>query len=78
MNNLAERMKMYESVAKTKLMHRNPVIIRLDGKAFHTFTKGCRKPFDDIITKSMQAAMQHLCKNIMGCVWVIHSLMRLL
>ena len=40
-DNLGDRMKEnYENRAKTQLLRRTPVIIRLDGKAFHTFTKG--------------------------------------
>lgn len=50
-------------------MHRCPVAIRLDGRAFHTFTKGFQKPFDEILMKSMQKTMQYLCKNIQGCVF---------
>jgi tRNA(His) 5'-end guanylyltransferase len=45
-----------------------PVVIRLDGKAFHTFTRGMRKPFDDVFVKTMQETMLYLCKNIQGCV----------
>lgn len=38
---LGDRMKSYyENRSKTFLARRIPVIIRLDGKAFHTFTKG--------------------------------------
>lgn len=37
---LGERMKGYENVTRTHLMRRCPVIIRIDGKAFHTFTRG--------------------------------------
>ena len=37
---LGKRMKeYYENIPKIKLMRRTPVIIRIDGKAFHTFTK---------------------------------------
>lgn len=40
-DNLGDRMKSYyENRSKTFLTRRTPVIIRLDGKAFHTFTKG--------------------------------------
>lgn len=37
--NLAERMKKYEYINRNYLMSRTPIIIRLDGKAFHSFTK---------------------------------------
>ena len=66
---LGKRMKeFYESVPKTKLMRRCPVAIRCDGKAFHTFTRGFQKPFDEVLTTSMQETMKYLCENIQGCV----------
>lgn len=66
---LGRRMKeFYEQVPKAKLMRRTPVAIRIDGKAFHTFTKGFKKPFDDILMESMQDTMKYLCANIQGCV----------
>ena len=43
------------------------MIIRLDGKAFHTFTKGCQKPFDQNIIDAMAATAKYLQKNIQGC-----------
>ena len=62
-------MKMYESVQKTHLMKRTPVIIRLDGKAFHTFTRGLNKPYDKIMVNTMIDTTYELCKNIQGCVF---------
>ena len=54
-DDLGVRMKeFYEQIPKTKLMRRTPVAIRIDGKAFHTFTRGFKKPFDMILIKSMQ------------------------
>lgn len=44
-----------------------PVIIRVDGKAFHTFTKGLNKPFDDIFMDAMQATAEYLVREIQGC-----------
>lgn len=67
-DSLGDRMKQYESVSKNFLMKKNPVIIRLDGKAFHTFTRGFEKPFDNIIETAMTETMLYLCKNIQGCV----------
>ena len=68
-DDLGIRMKtFYEQIPKTKLMRRTPVAIRIDGKAFHTFTRGFDKPFDDVLIKSMQATMKYLCENIQGCV----------
>ena len=66
---LGRRMKdFYETISKTKLMRRTPVAIRIDGKAFHTFTRGMKRPFDDILIKTMQQTMKYLCENIQGCV----------
>lgn len=65
---LGDRMKKYEYVTRTHLTPRTPVIIRVDGKAFHTFTRGFKKPFDDVLVKSMQQTMKYLCENIQGCV----------
>ena len=68
-NSLDYRMKeFYEIVPKIKLIKKIPVAIRIDGKAFHTFTKGFKKPFDEILIKSMQDTMKYLCENIQGCV----------
>ena len=66
---LGTRMKeFYESVPKTRLVRRMPVAIRLDGKAFHTFTRGFQKPFDEVLGRAMRETMKYLCENIQGCV----------
>lgn len=67
---LGTRMKtFYEQVPKTRLVRRMPVAIRLDGKAFHTFTRGFQKPFDKVLGNAMVKTMEYLCKNIQGCVF---------
>ena len=64
-DDLGRRMKeYYEQIPKTKLMRRCPVIIRIDGKAFHSFTKRFKRPFDDVLIESMQQTMKYLCENI--------------
>ena len=69
-DDLGNRMKIfYEQIPKTKLMRRTPVAIRVDGKAFRTFTRGFYKPFDAILMKAMQEAMKYLCSEIQGCVF---------
>jgi len=66
---LGTRMKtFYEAVPDTKLIKRMPVAIRIDGKAFHTFTRGFKRPFDEVLIKTMQQTTQYLCQNIQGCV----------
>lgn len=67
---LGSRMKTYyEQIPKTRLMRRTPVAIRIDGKAFHTFTRGFQKPFDEVLGNAMARTMEYLCKNIQGCVF---------
>lgn len=66
-DSLGDRMKGYESIPALQLMRRTPVIIRLDGKAFHTFTRGMNRPFDDRLIQTMQETTQALVKNIEGC-----------
>ena len=66
---LGKRMKeFYEQVPKTRLVRRTPVAIRIDGKAFHTFTRGFEKPFDEVLGRAMRETMKYLCENIQGCV----------
>lgn len=65
---LDDRMKnAYENRYRMYLPDRIPVIIRLDGKAFHSFTRGLKKPFDALFIKTMQDTMEYLCSNIQGC-----------
>lgn len=66
---LGDRMKNnYENISRYYLTRRMPVIIRIDMKSGHTFTKGMEKPFDTIFVKSMQDTMKCLCEKIQGCV----------
>lgn len=67
---LGTRMKtFYEQVPKYKLTRRTPVIIRIDGKAFHTFTRGFDRPFDEVLGNAMVRTMEYLCNNIQGCIF---------
>lgn len=69
-DSLGNRMKEYEAVTTgLRLVPKETIIIRLDGKAFHTFTRGMDRPFDDILSSSMIEAMLNLCKEIPTCVF---------
>lgn len=64
---LSTRMKEnYENRTKQYLMRRTPTIIRLDGKAWHTYCKGLDRPFDDGLREDMQATTAFLCSEIQG------------
>lgn len=67
-DDLGKRMKeQYEVRTRTFLPRRTYTIIRLDGKAFHTYTRGLERPFDAGLAEDMTATMIHLCDNIQGC-----------
>lgn len=65
---LATRMKEYEKVSDVKLIKRMPVIVRIDGKAFHTFTRGFDKPYDYRLSLLMKDLAEYLLKNVQNCV----------
>jgi len=65
---LGDRMKHnYENVYRIKLPKRMPVIIRIDGKSFHTLTKKMDKPYDKEFKDVMMGVAEYLVENIMGC-----------
>lgn len=64
--NLGDRIKQYEFVWRYFLPRRNYTIIRIDGKAFHTYTNGLNRPFDDGLINDMDETAKYLCKNIQG------------
>lgn len=65
-DSLGDRMKGYENSYRVYLPKRMPVIIRVDGKAFHSFTKGFKRPFDDMLISCMQTTAIRLCNQIEG------------
>ena len=62
-SDLANRMKEYEMRDRYFLQKRIPVAIRVDMRAGHTFTRGFKRPFDDIFMKSMQETAKYMCEN---------------
>ena len=66
-DSLGDRMKnLYENRARAYLTRRTPVIMRLDGKSFHTFTKGFNRPFDDNLHNAMVATTIAVFNEIQG------------
>ena len=64
---LGDRMKKnYEDRFRYYLPLRTYTILRIDGKAFHTYTRGLKRPFDDGLIADMDATAKYLCENIMG------------
>ena len=66
-DSLGDRMKAnYENRYRIKLTRRMPIILRLDGKAFHTLTRSCDKPFDDFFQTTMINTAFTLCTEVQG------------
>ena len=65
-SDLANRIKDYEKRNQYYLQKRTPVAIRVDGRSFHTFTKGFQRPFDKILMTAMQETAKYMCENIQG------------
>jgi tRNA(His) guanylyltransferase len=67
-DSLGDRMKRnYEQPARHYLTRRMPVVIRLDGRAFHTVTSKSKKPFDPGFIDTMVAAAESVFDEIQGC-----------
>ncbi len=62
--NLGDRIKSYENTFRHSLPIRTPVVLRLDGKAFHTVTANLAKPFDERFMRIMDQTTIALCKEI--------------
>ena len=69
MTDLGDRMKRYEISSQLSLTRRTPVIIRIDGRAFHTYARHADKPFDNNLSRLMQYTTKQLCKEVSGCVF---------
>jgi len=66
MISLGNRMKEYEKVTQINLIKKMPVILRIDGKAFHTYTRGMNRPWDDNLYKAFSETALELCSEIQG------------
>ena len=66
---LGDRMKEYERRNQYWLQTRTPVIIRVDMRAGHTFTKGFQRPFDEVFGNAMVRTMEYCAANIGNCVF---------
>lgn len=66
-DDIGDRMKdLYESRTRYMLPRRTFTIIRLDGKAFHSYTRGLKEPFDDQLMTDMDETAKFLCSGIQG------------
>ena len=60
-DSLGDRMKMYEATTTGRVIFKGqPIVARLDGKSFHTFTKGLQRPYDERLKNLMVAITKEL------------------
>lgn len=65
-DSLGDRMKKFENAFRQHLPGRLPIIIRVDGKAFHTLTHGMDKPVDVKFNTAMEQVARGLCREVQG------------
>lgn len=63
---IGDRIKRYERAYDHQLTPRSCVFIRVDGRAFHTFTRGCERPFDVNIIDAMRYATTYAAEDMQG------------
>ncbi|MEV5211262.1 tRNA(His) guanylyltransferase Thg1 family protein [Micromonospora sp. NPDC053740] len=68
-DSLGDRMKGYERATLTLLPRRTYTIIRVDGRAFHSYLRGADKPYDQQFMADMDAVAQALCQEVSGAVF---------
>src|ERR1039458_2712400 len=65
---LGERMKLYEWVSRTSLPPRCYTVVRIDGRAFHSWTRGLERPYDLRMVEAMGETTRLLSEHIAGCI----------
>jgi tRNA(His) 5'-end guanylyltransferase len=71
---LGDRMKMYEAAeAGRRLMPLLPVMARIDGRAFHSFTRGMERPFDQRLSEAMVETTRQLVRETNACMGYTQS-----
>lgn len=70
---LGDRMKAYEAPWKLSFPRRLPIVVRVDGRAFHSYLRGAAKPFDMPFIADMGYVAKALCEEISGAVFAYHQ-----
>lgn len=65
-SDLGNRMKGYERATLAYLPRRTYTVMRLDGRAFHTYLRGSVRPYDEDFMANMDQVAQALCKEVSG------------
>lgn len=68
-----DRMKSYERATDVRLDPALPVVARIDGRAFSSYTKGCDKPFDSLVSGAMRAAARYIVEETHAKIGFVQS-----
>jgi tRNA(His) 5'-end guanylyltransferase len=68
MDSLGDRMKVYEATGQRALIQKLPVVVRVDGRAFHTFTRDADKPYDDGIIRLMLDSAKYVADGMQNFI----------
>lgn len=63
---LGDRMKAYEAAQRAVLPRRTYTLLRLDGRSFHSYLRGCERPFDETFMADMDVVAEALCAEVSG------------
>lgn len=71
---MGDRLKYYEGIeAGRVLIPHLPICVRVDGRAFHTFTRGMERPYDIKMSNSMIETMKYLVEKTDACIGYVQS-----
>lgn len=71
---MGDRLKMFEGIEAGRILIPNlPICVRVDGRAFHTFTRGMNRPYDERMSKAMIETMKYLVKKTDACIGYVQS-----
>lgn len=65
-DSLGDRIKRYEEAGKHRFAPRQPLLVRVDGRAFHTYTRRLDRPFDHDLMDAMEHAMRKVAADMQG------------
>lgn len=66
---LGDRMKKYEHVWRDFLPANSYTIVRIDGRAFHSYLQGAERPYDTQFMGDMDLLMKEMCEHMQGVVF---------
>jgi tRNA(His) guanylyltransferase len=66
-DNLGDRCKKYESTFENYFLRKTPIIVRVDGKGFSKWTKGCARPYDQSLIDTMFKSAKEVASSMQGC-----------